>query len=96
VAGAGLVASPSGDLEASARWAGPLALVSGGLALAWALRAGISPHVSLRVDQPGGARELAAPVELEPAAVVTPIVAGAVVALGATVTWAGWRRGARR
>ena len=95
LAGAGLVASPSGDLEAAARWAGPLDMVAGGLALAWSLRAGISPHVSLRVDQPGGARELSAPIELEPAAVVTPIVAGAVAAIGAAATWTGWRRGAR-
>ena len=64
LAGTGLVASPSGDLEAAARWAGPLALVAGG-------------------------------IELEPAAVVTPIVAGAVAAIGAAVTWAGWRRSAR-
>ena len=95
LAGAGLVASPSGDLEAAARWAGPLALVAGGLSLAWALRAGISPHVSLSVDLPGGARELASPVELEPAAVVTPVVAGAVAAIGLAVTWAGWRGTAR-
>jgi hypothetical protein len=92
LAGAGLVASPSADLGAAARWAGPLALVAGGLALAWALRAGLSPHVSLRVEQPGGSREVASPVELEPAAVVTPVVAGAVTCLGAAVTWAGWRR----
>ncbi|HSJ73980.1 MAG TPA: hypothetical protein VK904_06660 [Miltoncostaeaceae bacterium] len=95
LAGAGLVASPAGDLEAAARWTGPQARVAGGLALAGALRAGLSPRVTLRVDQPGGARELSAPIELEPAAVVTPIIAGAVAAIGIAVTWAGWRRAAR-
>jgi hypothetical protein len=95
LAGAGLLASSAGGLQAAARWAGPLALVAGALGLAWALRAGLDPHVALTVDLPGGARELSSPVDLEPAAVITPVVAAAVVVLGAAVTWAGWRGEAR-
>jgi hypothetical protein len=95
LAGAALVASSGPALVETARWAGPLAVAAGGLGLAWSLRAGLDPQVALTVDLPGGARRLAAPVDLEPAAVVTPIVAGAVAAIGAAVTWAGWRRGAR-
>jgi hypothetical protein len=95
LAGAGLLAASSDGLEATARWAGPLALVAGALGLAWALRAGLDPHVALTVDLPGGPRELSSPVDLEPAAVITPVVAGAVAALGAAVTWAG-RRGVWR
>ena len=91
LAGAGLVASGAGGLAATARWTGPLALVAGGLGLAWALRAGLDPRLTLTVDEPGGVRELATGVELEPAAVITPIVAGAIVVLGAAVTWAGLR-----
>jgi hypothetical protein len=95
LAGAALVASPPATLEATARWAGPLALVAGGLALVWALRAGLDPRVALAVDAPGGPRELASPVELEPAAVITPVVAAAVAVLGAAATWGGWRGAAR-
>jgi hypothetical protein len=95
LAGAGLVASSPSSLESAARWAGPLALVAGGLALVWSLRAGLDPRVSLAVELPGGPRELASPVELEPAAVITPVVAGAVAVLGAAATWAGWRGAAR-
>jgi hypothetical protein len=91
LAGAALVAAPPAGLAATARWAGPLALVAGGLALAWALRAGLDPRVVLTVDAPGGRRELPSAVELEPAAVITPIVAGAVAVLGAIAAWAGWR-----
>jgi hypothetical protein len=95
LAGAALIAAPPDGLAATARWAGPLALVAGGLALAWALRAGLDPRVSLTVEAPDGPRELASAVELEPAAVITPIVAGAVAVLGATATWVGWRGAVR-
>lgn len=94
LAGGGLLAASSGGLPAAARWAGPLALSAGALGLAWALRAGLDPRVALTVDLPAGAREVASPVELEPAAVITPVVAGAIAVIGAAVTWAG-RRTAR-
>jgi hypothetical protein len=96
LAGAGLVAAPAEALQSTARWAGPLALAAGGLGLAWALRAGLDPRVVLTVEGPGGPRELASRIELEPAAVITPVVAGAVALVGAAVTWAGWRPAARR
>jgi hypothetical protein len=95
LAGAGLLASSPDGLPAAARWAGPLALVAGALGLVWALRAGLDPHVALTVDLPDGARELSSRVDLEPAAVITPVVAAAVVVLGAAVAWAGWRGEAR-
>ena len=91
LAGAALVAAGDGP-EAVARWAGPLAVVAGALGLAWSLRAGLDPRVALTVD----GRELSSPVDLEPAAVITPLVAGALLALGAAVAWAGWRPGAHR
>jgi hypothetical protein len=95
LAGAAILASSPAGFEATARWAGPVALVAGGFGLAWALRAGLDPRVSLRVAQPGGPRELTSGIHLEPAAVITPIVAAALAVLGAAVTWAGWRRAAR-
>ncbi len=75
-----------------ARWAGPLAIVAGGLAMVWAIRAGADPPVHLVVRDGGSDRTLAAAIDLEPAAIVAPIVAGALVALGALLTVAGWRR----
>lgn len=92
VAGAGLIAASPGALEVTARWAGPLALAAGGLGLAWALRAGLDPRVVVAVDLPGGRRELTSGVELEPAAVITPVVAAAIALVGAAVSWTGWRR----
>lgn len=96
LAGGALAAAAGEGVEAVARWAGPLALVAGAFGLVWALRAGLDPRVALTVDAGGARRELPSRVDLEPAAVVTPIVAGAVALVGAAVTWTGWRAGVRR
>jgi hypothetical protein len=92
LAGAGLVAAPPGRGRPAARWAGPVALVAGALALGWAVRAGADPPVVLTVDLGAGSRELAAPVALEEAAITTPIVAGAAALIGAAAAWVGLRR----
>jgi len=89
LAGAGMVSARRGEVTATARWSGALALAAGGLALAWALRAGIDPRVELVVTQPGGGQEVPAPLDLEPAAFVTPVVAGAIAAIGAALAWVG-------
>ncbi len=96
LAGAGLVASPAGSLASTARWAGPLALAAGALGLAWSLRAGLDPRVVLTVEGADGPRELGSRIELEPAAVITPLVAGAVALVGGAVAWGGWRGAAGR
>lgn len=73
-----------------ARWAGPLAVVAGGLALAWSLRAGLDPRVSLWVADPAGRQEISTPVDLLDAAVAAPVVAGGIAVAGVVVTLA-WR-----
>lgn len=94
LAGAAMVSARTGEVAATARWSGALALAAGGFGLIWALRAGLDPRVVLEVVEPGGRQEVGAPVDLEPAAVVTPIVAGVLAAIAAAVAWAGWRPGA--
>ena len=92
LAGAGLVASRPGAGRTVARWAGPLALGAGLLALVFAAWAGVDPALTLTVTLPGATEAVPADVALAPAAVATPVVAAIVVALGAGATWAGWRR----
>ena len=83
LAGAALLAARPGAGAPVARWAGPLVFVAGGLALVWAIRAGADPPVHLVVRDGASDHALEASIDLEPAAVAAPIVAGALVALGA-------------
>lgn len=92
LAGAALLAARPGAGGPVARWAGPLVIVAAGLALVWAIRAGADPPVDLTVRDGGSDHVLSASIDLEPAAIAAPIVAGALVALGAVLTVAGWRR----
>jgi hypothetical protein len=96
LAGAAMVSARPDEVAATARWSGAVALAAGAFALVWALRAGLDPRVTLEVVEPDGRERVAAPVALEPAAVVTPIVAGALAAVGAALSWAGWRPAAGR
>jgi hypothetical protein len=90
--GAALAATGPASRRRVARWAGPLAAVAGAIALGLALRAGLDPHVELRVALPGGVERVPAAVRLEPAAVVAPLAAGLAVAIGAVTGWIGARR----
>ena len=92
VAGAALLTARPGAGGPVARWAGPLVIVAGGLAMVWAIRAGADPPVHLVVRDGGSDRPLTASIDLEPAAIAAPIVAGALVALGALLSAVGWRR----
>jgi hypothetical protein len=67
----------------TARVAGALAAVCGAVALGLAAWAAADPHLALVVSLPGGPERVPAPVDLEPAAFVTPAVAGVVVLIGA-------------
>ncbi len=92
LAGAGFVSARPGTGRAVARWAGPLALVSGTVALALAVWAAADPTVSLRVTAGGVSELIRVPVDLEPAALAAPVIAGAAALIGAAATWVGWRR----
>lgn len=91
-AGAGLAGSRPGGARTAARWAGPVALGAGLVAVAFAAWAGADPAVTLTVALPAGPETVPSDVALAPAAVATPVVAAVVAALGAGATWAGWRR----
>jgi hypothetical protein len=92
LAGAALLVARPGIDAPVARWAGPLVIVAAGLAMVWAIRAGADPPVHLVVRDGGSDHALAASIDLEPAAIAAPIVAGGLVALGALLSVAGWRR----
>lgn len=92
LAGAGLLACRPEGAAGLARLLGPAVVVGAALALAWSLRAGIDPPVGLSVVDGGATRTLSTSIDLEPAAVVTPLVAGILVAFGAVVAWSGWHR----
>lgn len=92
VAGVGLLSCRPGMARPVARWAGPLASLSGLVALAFALWAALDPAVTLRVSLAGTTEIVPAAVTLAPAAIATPIVAGAAALVGAATAWAGWQR----
>lgn len=92
LAGAALLAARPGAGAPVARWAGPLVFVVGGLAMVWAIRAGADPPVHLVISDGASDHVLSASIDLEPAAIAAPIVAGALVALGVVLSVAGWRR----
>jgi hypothetical protein len=92
LAGAGLVGAPQGAARGAARWAGPLALAAGLVALGFAAWAAADPGVTLTVTLPGGVERVPAEVALAPAALAAQVVAGIAVAIGAGAAWAGWRR----
>lgn len=92
LSGAGLLAARPGAARAAARWAGPLALVAGLLALGFALWAAADPSLTLRVTAGGVTEQIPVAVDLAPAAYVAPAVAAAAALVGAATTWAGRRR----
>ena len=92
LSGAALVsARPEGARE-TARRVGGVTAVGGAAALGLALWAAADPRLELTVALPGGTETVPATATLEAAAIVTPLVAGAILVLGLAVAWAGWRR----
>jgi hypothetical protein len=92
VAGALLLsARPEARGPVAAR-AGLVAAVAGLLALAFALWAAAAPRLELTVALGGVEEAVSATADLAPAAVVTPVLAGALALLGLVVAWAGRRR----
>jgi hypothetical protein len=86
-----LSARPAGA-AATARVAGGLAAGCGAAALGLSLWAAADPRLHLVAGPPGGPARVPAPVELEAAAVVTPLVAGAVLLVGLGLALSGRRR----
>jgi hypothetical protein len=91
IAGAAIV-SARRESRTAGPWTGVLAAVAGALALGFAVWAASAPRVRLEAELPGGTEVVPAAVDVEPAAVVTVVVALALLGLGAMVTWAGRRR----
>lgn len=92
LAGARMLSAPLGPGGVVARWAGPLSLTAGALALGFAIWACVDPATVLTVTLPTGRETVGMPtVSLAFAAILTPAVAGLAVAIGAGVTWAAWR-----
>lgn len=93
LAGVGLaVARPGADRAPPAARAGLVAAVAGALALAFAIWAAAAPRLTLSADLPGGAEDVPARIDLEPAALVAPVLAAAMLLLGAAMAWTARRR----
>ena len=93
LAGALVLSARTATAAATARGAGALAALCGAVALGLSLWAAADPHLDLTVGAPGGPATVPATVDLEAAAVVTPIVAGAILVVGlGLVLTAGRRR----
>ena len=92
LAGALQLSARRSTAAATARGAGALAAACGAVALGLSLWAAADPHLDLRVGAPGGPAVVPAPVDLEAAAIVTPLVAGAVLLLGLALVLTARRR----
>ena len=71
----------------AARWRAAAIAVLGGLGLAWSILAAVDPQVVAAVDDDGTAVAVGAPIELRPAAIVAPLVAGALCAASLAMAW---------
>lgn len=85
-----LIAVPEARRDVG-RWAGPLAVVAGLLALGFALWAGIDTDVVLHVTGEDVAGAVDAEIERRPATWITPGVAMISSLVGLAVTVAAWR-----
>jgi hypothetical protein len=92
LSGAALVSARPEGVRETARRVGAFAAVGGAAALGLALWAAAAPRVELTAALPGGEETVPATISLEAAAIVTPLVAGAILVLGLAVFWAGRRR----
>jgi hypothetical protein len=92
VAGALQLSARPEAAATTARVAGMLAAASGAVALGLSLWAALDPSLHLVVGPPGGPARVSAAVDLEAAAVVTPLVAGAVLVVGLGLALSGSRR----
>lgn len=82
LAGALQLSARQATAGATARGAGALAAACGAVALGLSAWAAADPHLDLAVGAPGGPAVVPAQVDLEAAAVVTPLVAGAILLVG--------------
>jgi hypothetical protein len=92
LAGAALLVVAGEGARRAARRVGPLVAAAALLALGLTLWAALDPSVVLVLGAGASAERVDVPVDLEPAAVVAPVLAGLLAAAGAAVAWAGWRR----
>jgi hypothetical protein len=92
LAGAALLVVAGEGARRAARRVGPLVAAAALLALGLTLWAALDPSVVLVLGAGASAERVDVPVDLEPAAVVAPALAGLLAAAGAAVAWAGWRR----
>jgi hypothetical protein len=92
LAGALLLSARPSGAAATARVAGALAAVCGAVAFGIAVWAAADPHLELTVGAPGGPATVPVAVDLEAAAVVTPLVAAAITLIGVALALSG-RRG---
>lgn len=88
LAGAALLSARADVRRATALRTGLVAGVAGAVALGFTLWAATAPDVELRAGLPGGEVVVPATVEVAAAAVVAPVVAGALAALGCAMAWA--------
>jgi hypothetical protein len=86
-----LSARPAGA-AATARLAGGLAAACGAVGLGIALWAAADPRLDLVVGAPGGPARVPTAIDLEAAAVVTPLVAGGALLVGLALALSGRRR----
>ena len=89
LSGAALVSAGQESARATARRVGVVAAVGGAVALGLALWAAADPRLELTVALPSGRETVPATTTLEPAAIVTPLIAAAILLLGLAVAWAG-------
>jgi hypothetical protein len=92
LAGATLVSARADGRPDTATWAGAVAVVSGLIALGFTIWAAAAPRVELTVVLADGTEVVPSAVDLEPAAVIAPVLAGALVLLGVAVARSGRRR----
>ena len=92
LAGALQLSARPANAAGTARVAGGLAAACGAVALGLAIWAAADPRLDLAAGPPAGPARLPAAVELEAAAVVTPLVAGAVLVVGQALALSGRRR----
>ncbi len=71
----------------AALWAGGAIAVLGVLGALWSLLAALDPQVAAAVDDGGIAVPVGAPIRLRPAAIVAPLVAGALCVTGLAMAW---------
>jgi hypothetical protein len=92
LAGALQLSARPGNAATTARVAGGLAAACGAVALGLSVWAAADPRLDLAVGPPAGPERVPTAIDLEAAAVVTPLVAAAVLLVGLGLALSGRRR----